>query len=253
MSLRAAHASTLQALELVNGELLTHWLSRGARRMLGELRREPLSLYNRTVAGRNASSTTAFEMDVIRGLRLWLVVQDNGSNVPEVLEPAWARRGVGRAVWHSAALFIDPPIAPERSGMRTGSRRQPAQRRRLPREESVVVVYDIAGRGFTMLPRCDWSRESASEIGSTLNPQLRFFVFDAEPNMERLLPPATGYAAATASTASHGRRCDRSGVSATRLAVCLRAEERKPPKRLCATRRKHTSVRPWARGSACGP
>jgi hypothetical protein len=33
--------------------------------------------------------------------------------------------------------------------------------------------------------------ENAREqIGSTLNPQIRFFVFDAQPNMERLIPPA---------------------------------------------------------------
>jgi hypothetical protein len=31
-----------------------------------------------------------------------------------------------------------------------------------------------------------------AEIGSTLNPQIRFFVFDKAPNMERLLPPAPG-------------------------------------------------------------
>ena len=55
ISSRPTQASTLQALELVNGEMLTQWLSRGARRMLGELPPEPLSLYNRTVAGRNAT------------------------------------------------------------------------------------------------------------------------------------------------------------------------------------------------------
>jgi hypothetical protein len=31
-----------------------------------------------------------------------------------------------------------------------------------------------------------------SEVGSTLNPQVRFFVFADEPNMERLVPPAPG-------------------------------------------------------------
>jgi hypothetical protein len=31
-----------------------------------------------------------------------------------------------------------------------------------------------------------------SDVGSTLNPQIRFFVFDRAPNMERLLPPAAG-------------------------------------------------------------
>ena len=57
-STRAPHASTLQALELVNGETTDRMrLSRGARRMLGELPPEPLSLYNRTVAGRTATSS----------------------------------------------------------------------------------------------------------------------------------------------------------------------------------------------------
>ena len=89
-STRAAHATTPQALELVNGELLTRSLSRAARRLTGELPPEPLSLYNRTVAGRNASSA-AFEVDVSGATKLWLVVQENGSNVPEVIEPAWAQ------------------------------------------------------------------------------------------------------------------------------------------------------------------
>ena len=35
---RDSDATTLQALELVNGEILTHMLARGAQRMLGELR-----------------------------------------------------------------------------------------------------------------------------------------------------------------------------------------------------------------------
>jgi len=90
-SVRAAHASTLQALELVNGEMLTQSLSRAARRMLGELPPEPLSLYNRTVGGRYATSS-AFEVNVSNATRLWLVVEENGSNVPEVIQPAWVRR-----------------------------------------------------------------------------------------------------------------------------------------------------------------
>ena len=54
-----------------------------------------------------------------------------------------------------------------------------------------------------------------SDIGSTLNPQVRFFVFDAEPNMERLVPPLPGNAAAGAAGAAHDeRRGHRSGVLA---------------------------------------
>jgi hypothetical protein len=55
-----------------------------------------------------------------------------------------------------------------------------------------VLVYDIAGRGFTRFRGVIGIENPPAEIGSTLNPQVRFFVFDAPPDMERLLPPAPG-------------------------------------------------------------
>ena len=52
-STRDTQATTIQALELVNGETLTHWLWRGARKMLGELAAEPAALMARQAnAGR---------------------------------------------------------------------------------------------------------------------------------------------------------------------------------------------------------
>jgi hypothetical protein len=53
-----------------------------------------------------------------------------------------------------------------------------------------LVIYDVAGRGFTRFRGIIGLENPASEIGSTLNPQIRFFVFDAAPNLERLVPPA---------------------------------------------------------------
>ena len=55
-----------------------------------------------------------------------------------------------------------------------------------------VLVYDISGRGFTRFRGTIGLENEASDIGATLNPQIRFFVFDEEPNLERLLPPAQG-------------------------------------------------------------
>jgi hypothetical protein len=55
-----------------------------------------------------------------------------------------------------------------------------------------VLVYDIAGRGFSTLRGVIGIENPQSEIGSTLNPQIRFYVFDRPPNMERLLPPTPG-------------------------------------------------------------
>jgi hypothetical protein len=190
-STRAVHASTLQALELVNGELLTQRLSRAARRMLGELPLEPLSLYNRTVAGRNAASS-AFEVDVSRASKLWLIVQENGSNVPEVLEPAWAQAefvGPSGTVPLSSLTPIDGTGLREGAGpLRVAASNGTGVRVKNPS----VLIYDIAGRGFTMLRGVIGLENPPAEIGSTLNPQLRFFVFDKQPNMERLLPPSPG-------------------------------------------------------------
>jgi len=44
-STRNTVATTLQALELVNGERLSNWLLRGARNMLGELPPPPTALF----------------------------------------------------------------------------------------------------------------------------------------------------------------------------------------------------------------
>ena len=188
ISTRATQASTLQALELVNGEIFVRWLSRGARRMLGELPPEPASLYNRTVAGRSATAS-AFEVDVSHSSTLWLVVQENGSNVPEVLEPVWAGVELVGPAGVTPLSSLEPidrrdlrsgsgPIA---VGGTTGGIRV---------KNPSVVVYDIAGKGFTTLRGVIGLENRASDIGATLNPQLRFFVFDAAPNLERLVPPA---------------------------------------------------------------
>ncbi len=190
-SVRAMQASTLQALELVNGEWLTRWLSRGARRMLGELPPDTLSIYNRSVAGRNAASS-AFEIDVSRAQKLWLIVQENGSNVPEVVQPAWAQAefsGPDGAMPLSALQPLDA------AGLRGG-----AGALTVPTGDGTgvrvknpsVLVYDISGRGFTNFRGIIGIENPVSDIGSTLNPQVRFFVFDAPPDMDRLLPPAPG-------------------------------------------------------------
>jgi hypothetical protein len=53
------------------------------------------------------------------------------------------------------------------------------------------LVYDIAGRGFTRLRGTADVENARLEIGATLNPALRFFIFDVEPG-PRLIPPEPG-------------------------------------------------------------
>lgn len=190
-SVRPVQSTTPQALELVNGETLTRRLSRGARRMLGELPPEPVSLYTRAVAGRAASSSR-FDIDVSRSDRLWLVVQENGSNDAEVVEPAWAEAelaGPGGAVRLSTLTPIDDAgLRPGSGPLRVPDTSGEGVRVRNPS----VLIYDIAGRGFTRFRGVMGLENKKSDIGATLDPQLRFFIFDAEPDMERLLPPRPG-------------------------------------------------------------
>ena len=143
------------------------------------------------MAGRYATSS-AFEVDVSNATRLWLVVQENGSNAPEAMQPVWAQ-----------AEFIGPTgttqlssLSPvDRAGIRSGSgpiRVTGANGEGVRVKNPSTLVYDIGGRGFKTLRGFIGIENAQSEIGSTLNPQIRFFVFDHEPNMERLLPPAPG-------------------------------------------------------------
>ena len=191
-SIRATDATTLQALELTNGDALARWLARGARRMLGELPPDPISRYTRAVAGRNAVPV-AFDIDVTGATRLWLVVEDTGSNLPEALLPAWGDAELIGPAGAATALTALTPV--EATGLRggTGPVQMPGTRGGGIRVGNPsVVVYDVAGRGFTRFRGSIGIENPRSEIGSTLNPALRFYVFDVAPNPDRLLPAMPG-------------------------------------------------------------
>jgi Protein of unknown function (DUF1549)/Protein of unknown function (DUF1553)/Planctomycete cytochrome C len=182
ISQRVAQSTTPQALELINGELLTRWLSFGARRMLGELPPEPPSLFVKSAGGRNATSRP-FDIDVSNVSKMWLVVVESGSNAPERVQPVWLEAelsGPSGAVTLSSLTPVDgsglrSPVNPSSTG--------------IPVKNPSRLVYDIRGKGFTRFHGLIGFENSTSEIGSTLNPQVRFFVFDQEPNMDRLVPP----------------------------------------------------------------
>jgi hypothetical protein len=190
-SIRATQSTTLQALELTNGEILARWVSRGARRMLDELPPDPTSLYNRAVAGRNAAPSP-FEVDISNASRLWLVVQDNGSNVPEIIQPAWAQAelvGPGGITKLSVLTPIDGSgLRPGTGPIQVAGSNGDGVRVKNPS----VVVYEIAGKGFTQFRGIMGLENRQSDIGATLNPATRFFVFDTAPDMERLIPPLPG-------------------------------------------------------------
>jgi hypothetical protein len=155
---------------------------RGARRLLGELPAEPASLFNGAVGGRTIQ-VRPFDIDISERARLWLLVTDTGSNEPDRVLPIWSQAelvGPDGAVPLSSLTPIDPsglrpPLRPDAAGVAV--------------KNSARLVYDVTGRGFTRFRGSPDVENNRGEIGSTLNPALRFFVFDVEPNMNSLIPP----------------------------------------------------------------
>ena len=205
ISARASAATTPQALELVNGEMLRTG-SRAARAACSASCRR-IGSASSTRPWPDVTPAPARSTSTAEAPKLWLIAQDFGSNAPERVEPLWASAelvdGDGKA---TPLSVVD---ANRSAGLR--QRRWP-WRRRPPADDGVRVrppsrlVYDIAGSGFTRFRGSIALDNARSEIGSTLNPAVRFFVFDAEPNMDRLLPPAPQLPM-PARPAAHDGRC----------------------------------------------
>jgi hypothetical protein len=200
-STRDHPATTLQALELVNGERLSGWLLRGARHMLGELPPPPASLFVTPInargvrAGANAApppGPTAFDVDVSHATRLWLIVQDANSTAIDKAAPVWAQAelvGPGDRMTPLDTLTpVDASALRAASGdIVVGGATVRGVRAKAPSR----LIYDITGRGFTRFRgRVDLENVAALAQGETVLG--RFLIFDTEPDMDRLVPPSPG-------------------------------------------------------------
>jgi len=193
-STRDTQATTIQAVELENGETLTHWLSRGSRRMLGQLPPDPQSLFGAQV-NRNMTNggrpLDGFDIDISKSSKLYLIVQDALSTAPDKATPLWVD-AVLEGPHGNVPLSSLKPL--DRSGFRDGSGNvtidgiedkgeHAATRVKL----TSVLVYDIAGKGFTSFRAAPGHEVTPIGQGETV--QARFFVFDSQPAMDRLVPP----------------------------------------------------------------
>jgi len=199
-STRDSLATTLQALELVNGGPLTRWLLRGARQMLGELPPPPASLFLAAMNARGARAGDAapaqapasFDVDVSGAKRLWLIVQDANSTAIDKAAPVWAQaefQGPGNAMTPLDALT---PV--DDSALRTASGAVVlggAVVRGVRAKAPSRLVYDIGGRGFTRF-RGIVGLENVAALAQGETLLGRFLIFDTEPDMDRLVPPAPG-------------------------------------------------------------
>ncbi len=187
-STRDTQATTIQALELVNGEKLTHWLWRGARQMLGELPAEPESLASRQMSA-TRGGPAPFDIDISHSQKLYLIVEDALSTAADKAAPLW----IGAALSGPGGNVPLKSLAPlDRSGLREGAAAvaiagSSEERTALRVKLSSVLVYDIAGKGFTRFRGATGFEAVPLIQGESV--LARFFVFDREPDMDRLVPP----------------------------------------------------------------
>jgi hypothetical protein len=175
-STRDNQATTLQALELTNGETLTHWLLRGAQAMLRQMSPAPVAVFDGSYSGR---APVAIDIDVSKMSRLWLLVEDTGSYSPDKLETIWGKAGFDGPDGRMDLAELKPVDA---SGLRTGNSGAEGVQVKTPSR----LVYDISGKGFARFYALATVENKL--ITSDLNPHLRFMIFDREPDKERLTP-----------------------------------------------------------------
>src|ERR1019366_6361628 len=168
-------ATTLQALELVNGDTLAMILKRGAARMLGELPDAPRNLFDSKRVGKGV---VPLDIDISGAKQLWLYVDDAGCYDPARTVAGWLDlKADGRPV---AEL---PTIAKPAIGPITADK--------VKHEGSIfapvgsLILYPIEGLGFKRLTGAAGIEDGART--SDINPNVRFFVFTEKPDLERLL------------------------------------------------------------------
>jgi hypothetical protein len=187
--------------ELVNGETLTHWLSRGARKMSGQLPPDPRSLFAAQITRNQTTEEKAplaqpesFDIDVSNSSKLYLIVQDALSTAPDKATPLWADAVLEGATGKVPLSSLKPV---ESDGLRQGT--GPIQIDGVQRDGkhdavrvklTSLLVYDISGRGFTRFHAAPGFEPMPLAQGE--NVKARFFVFDKQPDMDRLVPPLPG-------------------------------------------------------------
>jgi hypothetical protein len=176
-------ATTLQALELVNGDTLALLLKRGAARLLGELPDAPQNLFDSR--GMNKGSK-ALDIDITGAKQLWLLADDAGCYDPSRTVAGWIDLKIDGKPVADLATLSKPKIAALTADKvkHEGSILAPV---------GELIMYPIDGLGAKRLTGAvgldDGSRSS------DINPNVRFFVFAEKPDLERLLkvsgdPPA---------------------------------------------------------------
>jgi hypothetical protein len=174
---RNEEASTLQALELVNGDDLTDLLHRGAQRLLNELTPPPS---NRFDSGAVAKGKVDFDIDISGARQLWLLTEDAGSYDRTLVVAGWAdARLIGSAGERTVAELV------KGSGAKPLNIAGQLFPKSMVTPVSSSTVINIEGKGFTKFQGAVGVDDDS--LRSDVSPRVRFFVFTEKPDPRRLV------------------------------------------------------------------
>jgi hypothetical protein len=175
---RSSAATTLQALELTNGPLLSQRLERGAKALLGKTEPAPPNLFDsKTIR----SGATPVDVDITNSADLWLLIEDVDSYDRARVIAGWAN-----------AELIGP-----QGSVKLGSLqgRQPFASKEMQLKNATadaivgevpsMLGWNIAGKGFTRF-RAQAAVDERSRQ-SDIGPAVRFFVFGTKPDRDQLI------------------------------------------------------------------
>jgi len=176
---RSSEATTLQALELVNGATLANLLRRGALRILGQLPPPPP---NRFDSGNIRAEKMNVDVDLSGAKELRLLIEDADSYDRNRVVAGWANAELisPGGITRLADLPTDSRI--EKRSLRVkGEAVMESLSGPLPSE----IVYRLQGRGYTRFRAIVGVDESS--LKSDISPRVRFFVFTEAPDRHQLV------------------------------------------------------------------
>lgn len=189
VTVRAEDPSTLQALELINGETLALMLQRGGTYLAGQMEPAPEPLADSGVV----SNPQNIDVDLTGQKELKLLIADQGSYDPTRVIAGWGDavlQGPKRTVRLIDLMKTSVKLKPKKGRVMRAVTAKPG------------TVLTVPAEGFTRF-RATVGIDAASAI-SEINPRVRFLVYSEEPDPSRLLKvegsppvalPKTGLAA----------------------------------------------------------
>lgn len=172
---REDSATTLQALELVNGDTLAILLKRGALRLLGELPDAPQNLFDSRSMNKGSKP---LDIDITGAKQLWLLADDAGCYDPTRTIAGWMDIKVDGKPLAALTTLAKPSV----STMTVDKVQHPGT---IVAPVGSLILYPIEGLGLKRLTGAVGIDDGART--SDINPNVRFFVFDDKPDLERLL------------------------------------------------------------------